>query len=234
MRVTLRVSGEDAETWVQGQVTQDIRDMSSGELRYAFVVDLKGRVIADLWIAKDDGAAGLALFVPEPTLSMLLERFESQIIMEDVELQVDETLKAEVHHVPVWIESERILRGIPLFGVDFGTDHHPQETGLHRAAVSFNKGCYVGQEVVCMIEARGKPPRKMVQLVSHVPVEAGLEVFSGDQMVGTLSSITENGGHLIAIACLKRRATEDPVVLRTSRGPLTIDHIIDLERSDLT
>jgi folate-binding protein YgfZ len=51
-------------------------------------------------------------------------------------------------------EALRLERGVPRFGADFGADTYPQEAGLERTAVSFDKGCYLGQEVVCMLERR--------------------------------------------------------------------------------
>ena len=47
----------------------------------------------------------------------------------------------------------------PRFGVDFGDWTYPQETGLNPVAVSFTKGCYIGQETVMMLENRGKAPK---------------------------------------------------------------------------
>jgi folate-binding protein YgfZ len=62
----------------------------------------------------------------------------------------------------------RLERGIPRFGVDFDDKTYPQEASLEKAAVSFNKGCYLGQEVVCMLEMRGHVKRKLVSIVLDV------------------------------------------------------------------
>src|SRR5215210_1739206 len=59
---------------------------------------------------------------------------------------------------PVGSEALEILRveaGLPRFGRDFGPDNFPQETGAEEAAVSYTKGCYLGQEVVARIHYRG-------------------------------------------------------------------------------
>jgi hypothetical protein len=52
-------------------------------------------------------------------------------------------------------EQLRIERGVPRFGVDYDDQNLPQEPSLERIAVSFNKGCYLGQETVFMLEKRG-------------------------------------------------------------------------------
>jgi folate-binding protein YgfZ len=67
-------------------------------------------------------------------------------------------------------ESLRLERGVPKFGSDFGESTYPQEAGLEKTAISFSKGCYFGQEVVCMLEMRGHVKRKLASLVFDGPV----------------------------------------------------------------
>ena len=62
-------------------------------------------------------------------------------------------------------EALRLERGVPRFGPDFDDKTYPQEASLEKAAVSFDKGCYLGQEVVCMLEMRGHVKRKLVSIV---------------------------------------------------------------------
>ena len=61
-------------------------------------------------------------------------------------------------------ERERIALGRPRYGADVGDQHYTQEAGLKSLAVSFEKGCDLGQEVVCMLENRGQLTRRLVQL----------------------------------------------------------------------
>jgi folate-binding protein YgfZ len=62
-------------------------------------------------------------------------------------------------------EALRLERGVPRLGVDFDDKTYPQEASLEKTAVSFHKGCYLGQEVVCMLEMRGHVKRKLVPFV---------------------------------------------------------------------
>ncbi len=55
----------------------------------------------------------------------------------------------------------RIDHGLPEFGIDFDSGERPHEAGLDRLAVSWSKGCYLGQEVVCMQDMRGKVSRRL-------------------------------------------------------------------------
>jgi folate-binding protein YgfZ len=86
----------------------------------------------------------------------------------------------------------RVQRGVPQWGVDFDDDCYPQEASLEKLAVSFNKGCYLGQETVCMLELRGHVKSKLVRLVIDAPVaelakDAELALPDGTA-VGKLSS----------------------------------------------
>ncbi len=85
----------------------------------------------------------------------------------------------------------RIEQGVPRFGVDFGPSTYPQEAGLEQRAVSFDKGCYLGQEVVCMLQLRGHVKRKLVPVLFENGVAVpGTSVVSADgQPLGELTTI---------------------------------------------
>jgi tRNA-modifying protein YgfZ len=76
--------GDDAVSWLNGQVTADVRALLPGQAVYAVAVTLKGRVHTDLWAVQD--AQGLAIVLPASCAERTLEAFEKHIIMEDVEL----------------------------------------------------------------------------------------------------------------------------------------------------
>jgi tRNA-modifying protein YgfZ len=65
---------------------------------------------------------------------------------------------------PALFDALRIERGLPRFGAEFDTAFYPQEASLEKLAVSFDKGCYLGQEVVYMLENRGHVKKKLVPL----------------------------------------------------------------------
>jgi folate-binding protein YgfZ len=109
-------------------------------------------------------------------------------------------------------EGWRILRGLPMSGHELTEDYNPLEAGL-RDAVSFDKGCYVGQEVVAWLNSYDKVSRALVGLV--LPAKAGLPVpgsplFFEDQEVGRVTSAVVPPGwpHPVALAYVKRRFVE--------------------------
>ena len=104
-------------------------------------------------------------------------------------------------------ECLRIESGRPRFGVDVGIETIPQEAGLNDRAVSFTKGCYVGQETVARLHYRGKPNRHLRGLRLSEPATTGEPVAAGDRAVGVLGSTTVSPVHgPIALAVLRREA----------------------------
>ncbi len=90
-------------------------------------------------------------------------------------------------------ETWRIELGIPRFGCDITPDNLPQETGLVARAVSFDKGCYTGQEVVARIHYRGKVNRHLrgIRCVEPLPAgrpAPGTELRRDGRIVGTVTS----------------------------------------------
>jgi len=87
-------------------------------------------------------------------------------------------------------ECLRIERGRPRFGLDLDETVMPQEAGINERAVSFTKGCYVGQETVARLHYRGKPNRHLRGLRLSEPAKEGEELRLGERTVGRLASST--------------------------------------------
>jgi folate-binding protein YgfZ len=102
-------------------------------------------------------------------------------------------------------EGLRVRRFLPRFGVDFGEKNYPQEAALEKIAVSFSKGCYLGQEVVCRLEMRGHVIKKIVPVrIAGEPPAHGAEVRSVEGTVlGTVSSAVPSGGDAVGLAMVR-------------------------------
>src|SRR5687768_11181638 len=87
----VRVTGEDAQSWLNGQLTADVRTLPAGAAVYALATSIKGRVTTDAWAVH--AAEGLALVLPATCLEAALASFDKHIIMEDVELVSDDALR---------------------------------------------------------------------------------------------------------------------------------------------
>lgn len=104
-------------------------------------------------------------------------------------------------------ECLRIESGRPRLGYELGDDVIPQEAGLNERAISFTKGCYVGQETVARLFYKGKPNRHLRGLRLGEPAERGAPVRLGERQVGKLGSTCVSPAHgPIALALIRREA----------------------------
>ena len=105
------------------------------------------------------------------------------------------------------VEALRVEHGRPRYGIDLDDTVIPQEAGLNERAVSFTKGCYVGQETVARLYYRGKPNRQLRGVRLSEPAATGAEISFGDRTVGRLTSIAESPAlGWIALALVRREA----------------------------
>jgi folate-binding protein YgfZ len=100
-------------------------------------------------------------------------------------------------------EIARLEAAIPRFGVDFGTDNYVQEASITERAVSFNKGCYVGQEVVCRLQMRGHVRRQLVALVMDGDPPAVGDKLDEEQGVITSAQWSPALDKSVALAMVK-------------------------------
>jgi folate-binding protein YgfZ len=102
-------------------------------------------------------------------------------------------------------EIVRVERGRPRYGIDLDDSVIPQEAGLNDRAVSFTKGCYVGQETVARLHYKGKPNRHLRGLRLSEPQPPGTTLRSGERDVGTIgSSVVSPELGPIALAFVRR------------------------------
>ncbi len=282
--VVVSVRGDDAITWFNGQVTNDVRAPSGDAAIYGLAATVKGRVISDVWALADEG--GLTLLLPAAGCEAALSAFDEHIIMEDVELTRETDLCVITVQGPRAGELARppglrsygcarlhaqgfdvlctredrervvaqlaeaaqqlgggavddaayadghVLLAVPRMGVDFGASTYPQEAGLKAHAISFNKGCYRGQEVIYMLENRGQLARRLVQLEGP----AGLAPSPGDTLTDpdgkrlgevTSCAVTE-GEHpaTYALGFVKRAAAELGTSVRAGACEMRVRHVV--------
>ncbi len=116
---------------------------------------------------------------------------------------------------PAGLEAYELLRieaGTPVFGVDIDENRFIVEVGRTATAISYNKGCYLGQEPVVMARDRGQVQRTFLglKLAGSAPVPPGSKLFREGKEVGvTTSSVVSPGlGTPIALAYVKRGSQE--------------------------
>lgn len=105
------------------------------------------------------------------------------------------------------IEILRVESGRPRYGREMTTETIPQEAGINERAVSFTKGCYIGQETVARLHYKGKPNRQLRGLRLSAGVDAGAPVSLGDRELGRVgTAVLSPALGPIALAILRREA----------------------------
>jgi folate-binding protein YgfZ len=215
---TLRVTGPEAKTWLNGLVTCDVLQVSDGQGALGLALNKQGKIQSEVVVVASP--EGLLVGVSPGVDEKLLAALDKFLVMEDAELSLasDTYLWATFHGLGAgalaasaaracggyaavipftqvggaalviersasleltrfigrtpalqlasdadW-EAFRIEQTLGRFGVDFTDSDNPHEAALDRRAVSWSKGCYLGQEVVCMQDMRGKLKRRLVTL----------------------------------------------------------------------
>ncbi len=268
-RGKLALTGADAKSFLQGQVTNDVESLSAGDGCYAAFLTPKGKMLGDMRIL--DTGAELLLDTERVALQGLFNMIRRFSIGYDVQLHKRtmerglvslvgpgadavcgaHALPAVEHaHASVQLgeisarairtdvgvdlmcdasatqdliaalqaagatpvseataECLRVEHGRPRFGIDVDDNVIPQEAGLNARAVSFTKGCYVGQETVARLHYRGKPNRHLRGLRLSVPGHTGDEIEFEGRPVGRLGTVADSPAlGPVGLALIRREA----------------------------
>jgi folate-binding protein YgfZ len=192
----ISISGEDAVDFLQGQLTQDVTALPDRGSMFASWCNPKGRVIVTLRLFRLDGGIGLA--VPEGMVDRVVQRLSMYRLRAKVEIAVLDVVTPD-------LESEAsdmaalIRAGIPTIDETNSEEFTPHMLNLDKlGAVSFDKGCYTGQEVVARTEHLGKSKRRMMRYTADAPgISAGDAVTNGDRGIGSV--VNAVGTELLAV-----------------------------------
>lgn len=160
------------------------------------------RIGGDAWPSDRLGVGGRLWVVAKSNLSVELERITSEAT----------ALDGGAVSPEAWAHAH-VTRGRPRFGVDFGDQTYPQESGLTSIAVSFSKGCYIGQETVMMLQNRGKAPKVLWRWRVDGPSPPAREsvIMSGESNAGEVTSAVRAGTSNVALGFVKRgHEADDP------------------------
>jgi tRNA-modifying protein YgfZ len=153
----------------------------------------------------------------------------ADLICERGDLEAVRAALADAGGEPVDQDAAEIIRveaGRPRFGREMTTATIPQEAGLNERAVSFTKGCYIGQETVARLHYKGRPNRHLRGLLLAEPVADGAPVHLGEREVGRVGTgVLSPALGPIALAILRREAEPGAQV--------TVDGDVDAEVVDL-
>ncbi len=287
---TIRIEGKDRAKWLQGMVTNDVKQTAEKRSVECFVVDVKGKVLAHGWVFEARESLYFVSF-GDNQAEKLLSHWDRYIIREDVSLSdvssywkwqlltssdILTTLDAgsepnlsspppgtllilndssetsdlriaitnNIVGIDYWLignqapygtaldnadnattqlvtsnestgnfQALRIKHHLPLVGIDFDDKNLPQELDRDSRAISFKKGCYLGQETIARLDALGQVQKKLVRLRIQqssgsmaIPL-AGEKLFMEDKESGWISSVAnETPDTWIALGYVRRNA----------------------------
>jgi folate-binding protein YgfZ len=131
------------------------------------------------------------------------------------------------------IAAARIEAGYPVFGIDMTEETIPLEAGIESRAISFTKGCYVGQEVIIRVLHRGhgRVAKRLVRIrINGLRPESGAKLFAGEREIGWVTSAADSPrSGTIALAYVHRDfvnyGTEIQVAVPTGRAAAIVSEI---------
>jgi folate-binding protein YgfZ len=234
-RNRLRVTGVDRVEFLHGQSTNDIQRLQPGQSCYAAFLNAKGKMRGEGQVICLGDAFLLEV---STGLAPSLEKFiiTEDVTIEDVSASMGEWLvvgeevgevppKSEVFRHPLgWgvitsspmtatigeeiLEVLRIEVAVPKWGVDMDENSIPNEAGLEARAISYDKGCYIGQETIARIKTYGHVNRRLVQIGlagESVPAHGDKLLVEGRE-VGQVTSAVRSSrlGKPLALGYVRR------------------------------
>ncbi|WP_425395582.1 YgfZ/GcvT domain-containing protein [Aeoliella sp.] len=127
------------------------------------------------------------------------------------------------------LDGVRVAAGWPLGGVDFGEGTLPQELSRDARAISFTKGCYLGQETIARLDALGHVNKQMVRVraIDGAALAAGTALTVGDKQVGTVTTAAELDDGYAGLAMVRREANAAGTKLTTDAGEVVVESLAD-------
>lgn len=219
-------------TNVKGRIEGDIYLHSEGEslvfdapadLRETLGIRLERYIIADdavleditedwqLWHWIGDAA-------PEGFVTVKATRFG--IPGHDLWLPSSSALPSDLSPQLTATEAEtfRVLQRVPAWPSELNVETFPQEAGLEKTAMSFTKGCYIGQEILSRIKTTGKMPRELIawETADSAELTSGGHLHFGERDIGVITSVARHPvtGRCVGLAYIRQgSAAADSVLL---------------------
>jgi folate-binding protein YgfZ len=220
----------DSEATASEAVLRDLRMYKIG--RQVDVAAMPDRAVLSLIGPRSDEVAESALGVhlPPDEHSVIAVGDGLFATRTDVGIDVIADRPAEAREAllgagaqPVSLEAAeivRIERGRPRHGLDMTEDNLPAEAGIVERAVSFTKGCYVGQEPVARMHYKGRPNRHLRGLRLSGPAERGSALLADGKEVGRLTSTSLSPAlGPIALALVRREVAPGEQLIVADGGP---------------
>ena len=259
----IRIQGEDAGIFLQGQTTTDVLALKPGETLSGAFLTPKGRVLANFRITMDP--EGYALLVPIDRLKLLEKRLKMFILRSRVHLQCHDYPEGLCWHhsppvalstLPTFTLSEEealtpfsskeaafgsidadqafmlsdIRRGFAWINEESQEDYLPQMLNLDEmGGISYQKGCYTGQEIVARTHFLGQLKRRLFRFCFEhqhpLTIGSPLYLASGEvtDPIGTIVNVAPDiGGRFECLAVVQIDKASESIRAQGPQGPLLV------------
>ncbi|HKS58543.1 MAG TPA: hypothetical protein VJS12_24830 [Steroidobacteraceae bacterium] len=219
----LRVSGADTRSFLQGQLSADIDALTPARPLLSTCNSAQGRVQAVLWLVEQED--GIALILPASMSERTVTRLRKYVLRSKVVIaEAPASIELPPTHAyrdPDW-RLAGIRAGLPQVYPETYETFVAQMLNLDvLGGISFEKGCYTGQEIIARTHFRGAIKRRMFRFGSTgAPPAPGTRILAGDQHAGDVvdSAATKEGSELLAVINLTQQdAALEP---ESNRGEL--------------
>ena len=187
----IRLTGPDAERYLNGQVSNDVRLTEDGRMIEACLLDAKGRLQFFVQIHRE--GEDLVVQGPLEVAEELMARLDKYLIADNVEL-IDESMD-DAAFITIQNETRRILDGTPKWPNEISPGILPPEANLEQKSISYTKGCYTGQEVISRMKRAGKTNRHLVKLSLDKPlIPTTSKLLIEGKEAGIITSVSSHVG----------------------------------------
>ena len=254
VRNRLRVTGADRVEFLHGQCTNDIKRLSAGETCYAAFLNAKGKMRGEGYVMCQSDAFLLETS-PGLGQSLEKFIITEDVMIEDMSAGLGEWLViggagADLptdavtfpHALGLGVISAeaddgndqsagalevlRIEAGVPRWGADMDENTIPNEAGLEKRAINYDKGCYIGQETIARIKTYGHVNRQLVQMAltgQDVPARGDKIVADGREVGQVTSAVFSSRlGKPLALGYVRRELAAKGVTLKWNNQPVEV------------
>ncbi|MBO9193651.1 folate-binding protein YgfZ [Rhizobium sp. 16-449-1b] len=223
-RALIRVSGTEAQSFLQNLITTDIVSLDAAEARPGALLTPQGKILFDFMIWRDGDdfiietdesqrealTKRLTMYKLRAAVALAAEGNGVTVSWDDASSEGFRDSRFATAGIDVFrrpgehgsddvalYDALRAAHGVAVSGSDYALqDAFPHDVLMDlNGGLSFKKGCYVGQEVVSRMQHRGTARRRVVTVSSTEPLPAsGTEITANGKPVGTLGSVSGHGG----------------------------------------
>jgi len=217
----LQVSGVDARAFLQGQLSADLDRLAPSQALLASCNSAQGRVQAVLWLLERGDA--LELILPASMVERTATRLRKYVLRSQVRIDAAPAavgfVQPHAYREPDW-RLAGIRAGLPQVYPQTHETFVAQMLNLDLlGGVSFEKGCYTGQEIIARTHFRGAIKRRMFRFACACPPpDPATRIYAGDQHAGDVvdAAATSEGCELLAVISLAQQ--DAALELQTNRG----------------